>query len=357
MFATEKHKTYHIKDEQLARDGFKKFLKNEPCQFERCRFSLQCNHIHCVRDNCYYVLHSSGQLLSHKRKHERIDTEQAYQQFKLTHKGNDGDGEMTSTLSPSSSTSSLAASSSSAFKNSTSLTSYLAGLNHNSSTTFKSDTTSNETLELLQQIELQKQALLQRSIAEAEERNAENSLADAQKILYETEQKRIQQLNAALLFAQNNFNGDQIEPLNLHLKQKEPLSTSLAVAVSTIPMQNNRTTNLQQITSIDGLFNRKRGRPPKNRVVEVYQNVSGEYYHFFYYYFVFVFHFVKSTNIISSNHNHKIQVLKQFLPVLNWKKMVVLLHWKHYQIMMKSHPMQIQKRAQQMIYKYHKICH
>lgn len=29
-----------------------------------------------------------------------------------------------------------------------------------------------------------------------------------------------------------------------------------------------------QITSIDGLFNRKRGRPPKNRVVEVYNNVS-----------------------------------------------------------------------------------
>lgn len=28
-----------------------------------------------------------------------------------------------------------------------------------------------------------------------------------------------------------------------------------------------------QITSIDGLFNRKRGRPPKNRVVEVYNNV------------------------------------------------------------------------------------
>lgn len=30
---------------------------------------------------------------------------------------------------------------------------------------------------------------------------------------------------------------------------------------------------LLQITSIDGFFNRKRGRPPKNRVVEVYNNV------------------------------------------------------------------------------------
>ena len=29
-----------------------------------------------------------------------------------------------------------------------------------------------------------------------------------------------------------------------------------------------------QITSIDGFFNRKRGRPPKNRFIEVYKNVS-----------------------------------------------------------------------------------
>lgn len=82
----EKHKSYHIKDEQLARDGFKKFLKNEPCPFDRCRFSRQCNHIHCVRENCFYVLHSSGQLLSHKRKHERMDSEQAYRRFKMAQK-------------------------------------------------------------------------------------------------------------------------------------------------------------------------------------------------------------------------------------------------------------------------------
>ncbi len=80
----EKHKTYHIKDEQLARDGFKKFLKPDPCGFSGCRFSQLCNHIHCVRDGCSYVLHSSGQLLSHKRKHERKDTEIAYRKFKLS---------------------------------------------------------------------------------------------------------------------------------------------------------------------------------------------------------------------------------------------------------------------------------
>ncbi|KZS09994.1 Transcription factor castor-like protein [Daphnia magna] len=75
----EKHKSYHIKDEQLARDGFKKFMKNEACQFDNCRFSRVCNHIHCIREGCTYVLHSSGQLYSHKRKHERRDAELAYQ--------------------------------------------------------------------------------------------------------------------------------------------------------------------------------------------------------------------------------------------------------------------------------------
>ncbi|XP_045465819.1 zinc finger protein castor homolog 1-like isoform X1 [Harmonia axyridis] len=79
----EKHKSYHIKDEQLSRDGFKKFMKNEVCPFENCRFSRVCNHIHCIRPQCSYVLHSSGQLFSHKRKHERKDSELAYRKYKL----------------------------------------------------------------------------------------------------------------------------------------------------------------------------------------------------------------------------------------------------------------------------------
>ena len=45
----EKHKSYHVRDEQLARDGFKKFLKHETCPFDDCRSSRVCNHIHCVR--------------------------------------------------------------------------------------------------------------------------------------------------------------------------------------------------------------------------------------------------------------------------------------------------------------------
>ncbi|ODN04588.1 Transcription factor castor [Orchesella cincta] len=79
----EKHKSYHVKDEQLNRDGFKKFMKHETCNYTGCRFSRVCNHIHCIREGCNYVLHSSGQLYSHKRKHERRDSELAYRRFKL----------------------------------------------------------------------------------------------------------------------------------------------------------------------------------------------------------------------------------------------------------------------------------
>lgn len=67
----------------MSRDGFKKFMKNEICPFENCRFSKVCNHIHCIRPQCSYVLHSSGQLFSHKRKHERKDSELAYRKYKL----------------------------------------------------------------------------------------------------------------------------------------------------------------------------------------------------------------------------------------------------------------------------------
>lgn len=58
-------------------------MKQEACPFEQCRFSRVCNHIHCIRSGCNYVLHSSGQLYSHKRKHERQDNEMAYRKFKL----------------------------------------------------------------------------------------------------------------------------------------------------------------------------------------------------------------------------------------------------------------------------------
>lgn len=74
----EKHKTYHIKDEALSKDGFKKYMKNEACPYRDCRFSRTCNHIHCIRPHCNYVLHSSSQIFTHKRKHERKEQELSF---------------------------------------------------------------------------------------------------------------------------------------------------------------------------------------------------------------------------------------------------------------------------------------
>ncbi|KAI2796502.1 Zinc finger protein castor 1 [Blomia tropicalis] len=79
----EKHKSYHIRDEQLARDGFKKFMKHETCTFDDCRSSRVCNHIHCIRPGCSHVLHSTGQLYPHKRKHERRENELSYRKYRL----------------------------------------------------------------------------------------------------------------------------------------------------------------------------------------------------------------------------------------------------------------------------------
>ncbi|KAK6177137.1 hypothetical protein SNE40_015302 [Patella caerulea] len=80
----EKHKTYHQKDEILSKDGFKKFMKYESCMFKNCKYTKISNHIHCIRPGCDYVLHSTAQLYSHKRKHERREFESAYQNFRTT---------------------------------------------------------------------------------------------------------------------------------------------------------------------------------------------------------------------------------------------------------------------------------
>ncbi|KAL3862322.1 hypothetical protein ACJMK2_008299 [Sinanodonta woodiana] len=81
----EKHKTYHQKDEILSKDGFKKFMKYEHCAHNSCRYSKVSNHIHCIRPGCDYVLHSTAQLYSHKRKHERKDFENAYKRYREEH--------------------------------------------------------------------------------------------------------------------------------------------------------------------------------------------------------------------------------------------------------------------------------
>ncbi|KAL5014907.1 hypothetical protein ScPMuIL_009177 [Solemya velum] len=77
----EKHKGYHQKDEILGRDGFKKFMKYENCGYQTCRYSKVNNHIHCIRPGCNYVLHSTAQLYSHKRRHEKREIETYYRKI------------------------------------------------------------------------------------------------------------------------------------------------------------------------------------------------------------------------------------------------------------------------------------
>ena len=45
----EKHKSFHQKDDLLAKDGFRKFMKHDACNFDGCKLSRVANHIHCVR--------------------------------------------------------------------------------------------------------------------------------------------------------------------------------------------------------------------------------------------------------------------------------------------------------------------
>ncbi|XP_027433904.1 zinc finger protein castor homolog 1 isoform X2 [Zalophus californianus] len=67
----EKHKSYHIKDDAYAKDGFKKFYKYEECRYEGCVYSKATNHFHCIRAGCGFTFTSTSQMTSHKRKHER----------------------------------------------------------------------------------------------------------------------------------------------------------------------------------------------------------------------------------------------------------------------------------------------
>lgn len=67
----EKHKSYHIKDDAYAKDGFKKFYKYEECKYEGCMYSKATNHFHCIRAGCGFTFTSTSQMTSHKRKHER----------------------------------------------------------------------------------------------------------------------------------------------------------------------------------------------------------------------------------------------------------------------------------------------
>lgn len=344
MSYTEKHKTYHMKDEQLLKDGFKKFLKTEPCKVDGCRFTLICNHIHCVRSGCTYVLHSSGQLLSHKRKHERMDAEMAYRRFKMGQAkdltaselsalqqfhGMDLSSKPTAPPTPT------------GIPNpSNEVTQRFNRLLDNATmenlNMLLSQNTAQSTLspEILQQIQQQQQKRHQNGDTNDEEVSAKNSTENGDSLEdgipksvihnvptsaspsknQQEEQNKAPTVEEVEQIISQYFSdhctkqqqSEQNEPLNLNSKSNQKsliecfMTSSEAHLHCLIPgcdavvprslkdisehlrmhelnrgadsiIQNS---NLLQITSIEGFFNRKRGRPPKNRVVEVYNNVS-----------------------------------------------------------------------------------
>ncbi|KAG4073316.1 hypothetical protein HA402_002661, partial [Bradysia odoriphaga] len=355
----EKHKTFHIKDEQLARDGFKKFLKTEACPYEKCRFSRSGNHIHCVRENCYYVLHSSGQLISHKRKHDRMESEQAYRRFKIAQKmatSNNplsvpGTGVSGGIVSPDIKFPLLSSKIPNEYKSllpgdlSVSLcTNKLSGIDVNA----KDGEKSTLPVDILQQIHHQQQVhqqnmMLQmmgldsardnirgtpldritnlpgrRSTDSLEEGIPKSIIPNADFLdMKTTSLDHIDYLTQTYFTdvcsmqsdsgTRSPLNGPQDRPLNLKSPRKadvlecfmnisEPHLHCLIKGCEMVISKNGgdvaehmRMHELArmggaseemlqiapsvQITSIDGLFNRKRGRPPKNRVVEVYNNV------------------------------------------------------------------------------------
>lgn len=316
----------------MLKDGFKKFLKADACNFPNCRFNLVCNHIHCVRENCNYVLHSSGQMLSHKRKHERLDSEDAYRRFKQAQKAAMAAGGMNSeSLSP--------------MLNEQ----LLKTINNNPGVSISPEVTltvpfseaSNSSVEkemsagfLQQQQELlkaqrvlstfkpiQKPPSIPDHIENLEDGIPKSVIQNSSFFERATSVEEVEntirqyfsdyctrQVNTGTDKVLPSTSGEQNEPLNLknegqipkriecfmtgvdphfhcliqgceavlpkslndiseHIKMHE-----LSRIGSEVSQASGASSNLQQITSIEGFFNRKRGRPPKNRVVEVYNN-------------------------------------------------------------------------------------
>lgn len=333
-FLTEKHKTYHMKDEQLFNDGFKKFVKTEPCRVEGCRFSLICNHIHCVRSNCTYVLHSSGQLLSHKRKHERMDAEMAYRRFKMGHTAKDlTPSELAALQSfhgldfspkppPPQTLNQFPVADQATTEKFNKLLNNATMENLNALLSHTAANTTNVTPELLKEIQEHQMKANRRSRESPRHENGENgdSLEDGipksviqnlpsdemkSPTVEEIEQIISQYFTDQCTKQQSSTN----EPLDLNLKapanknilecfmsnNESHLHCLITGCEAVVPRslkdisehlrmhELNRgadsiiqNSNLLQITSIEGFFNRKRGRPPKNRVVEVYNNVRNE---------------------------------------------------------------------------------
>lgn len=323
-----------MKDEQLLKDGFKKFLKTEACRVEGCRFTMICNHIHCVRSGCTYVLHSSGQLLSHKRKHERMDAEMAYRRFKMGHTAKDLTPSELSALQsfhgldlspkppPPPTLNQFPVADQATTEKFNKLLNNATMENLNALLSHTAANTSNVTPELLKEIQEHQMRLSRHESRHDNEHNgaengdsledgipksviSQNAQADEVKTptVEEVEQIISQYFTDQCTKQQTSSN----EPLDLNVKapsnkpilecfmshNESHLHCLITGCEAVVPRslkdisehlrmhELNRgadsiiqNSNLLQITSIEGFFNRKRGRPPKNRVVEVYNNVS-----------------------------------------------------------------------------------
>lgn len=336
---SEKHKTYHMKDEQLLKDGFKKFLKTEPCRVDGCRFTMICNHIHCIRSNCTYVLHSSGQLLSHKRKHERIDAEMAYRRFKMGHSAQDlTKSELAALQSfhgldltpkpPPPPLNQFPVADQATTEKFNKLLNNATMENLNMLLSHTTANPTNVTPELLKEIQEYKLRKKRQSngrqspkhVENNQNGNIEESIEDGipksviQSVAPTVEEvkaptvEEVEQIISQYFTDQCTKQQTQLSDQPLDLNMKNPTSKPLLECF----MSNNdshlhclitgceavvprslkdisehlrmhelnrgadsiiQNSNLLQITSIEGFFNRKRGRPPKNRVVEVYNNV------------------------------------------------------------------------------------
>jgi DNA-binding protein Fis len=321
-----------MKDEQLLKDGFKKFLKTEPCRVEGCRFTMICNHIHCVRSNCTYVLHSSGQLLSHKRKHERMDAEMAYRRFKMGQTAKDLTPselaalqsfhglDLTPKPPPPPTVNQFPVADQATTERFNKLLNNATMENLNALLSHTAANTSNVTPELLKEIQEQQMRSrrsngrespkhetdengegLEDTIPKSVIQNVQNEEMKSPTV-EEVEQIISQYFTDQCSKQQQNSN----EPLDLNVKtsnkpllecfmsnNESHLHCLITGCEAVVPRslkdisehlrmhELNRgadsiiqNSNLLQITSIEGFFNRKRGRPPKNRVVEVYNNVS-----------------------------------------------------------------------------------
>ncbi|CRL08110.1 CLUMA_CG020904, isoform A [Clunio marinus] len=325
----EKHKTYHMKDEQLLKDGFQKYLKSEACKIQGCRFSTICNHIHCTRHNCSYVLHSSSQLLSHKRKHERLDAELSQRKFRAEGSVIDFNAQELAVLQ--------------SYQNldlwpkSTVASNMKKNLVSDHAITEKfNKLLNNSSLESLN-ILLNQAPAKQSNISE-KLRQDDNNLLKYDTSSVEKDQNENDYEHTNLKSMGQNVNTqknsiihketDEIEnivsqyfsdfctkqqqkqddkPLNLDIKSSEKnnmiecfmtnnephLHCLITGCEAVVASELNEVTEhlnvheidqgansiiqnstLLQITSVEGFFNRKRGRPPKNRVVEVYNNAN-----------------------------------------------------------------------------------